>query len=287
MSQPILLALQSLLPTLSPLPPALIDLSTSLLSQSRTRASALKPEEEIARTYACCHIACERLGKQLGLEIGRPMPPCPPKVYAKLKAFLSSTLRTPTTPTTPRRGRFVGTGSGRAKGEEGGTPRSGKTLRSGGEEHGMPSGRKEGLAASNGRKRKVDEVATAGPSAQEKAQSEQQPVTRHKEVADSDPQELDAEVVDNDDNEEPTRSTKRPSKTPLRRKEKHAKRPTKMDEEVDEDESPAGLQMGLGTMFQTAVDWLSEERREEFLEWKEGMMKQITALERRAGVAVG
>lgn len=54
-------ALTSLLPTLNgALPSPLVNLSTSLLAQSRSKASALKPDEEIARAYVCAHIACER-----------------------------------------------------------------------------------------------------------------------------------------------------------------------------------------------------------------------------------
>lgn len=38
----------------------LLDLSQSLLAQSRIRAPNLKAEEEIARAYACSEIACEK-----------------------------------------------------------------------------------------------------------------------------------------------------------------------------------------------------------------------------------
>ena len=106
MPTPIEQALTSLLPTTSPLPPELLALSASLLAQSRTKAANLKPEEEIGRTYACCHIACERLGHRLGLElVGKPAPPVKPRVYAKLRAFFNSVLRTTATGTSPRRGR--------------------------------------------------------------------------------------------------------------------------------------------------------------------------------------
>lgn len=46
--------------TASALPKALVDLAAALYAQSRTKAAALKPEEEIARSHACCHLACER-----------------------------------------------------------------------------------------------------------------------------------------------------------------------------------------------------------------------------------
>ena len=54
-------ALNSLLPALAELvPPELQDLATSILAQSRSKAGSLKAEEEIARTYACANLACER-----------------------------------------------------------------------------------------------------------------------------------------------------------------------------------------------------------------------------------
>ena len=54
-------ALIGLIPTLTgPLPPELLDLAVSLLAQSRSKASSLKADEEIARSYACANLACER-----------------------------------------------------------------------------------------------------------------------------------------------------------------------------------------------------------------------------------
>lgn len=54
-------ALNSLVPSLiGPLPPELTELAGSLLAQSRGKANSLKADEEIARTYACANIACER-----------------------------------------------------------------------------------------------------------------------------------------------------------------------------------------------------------------------------------
>jgi origin recognition complex subunit 6 len=102
-------ALQSLLPTYpDPLPSELITLALSLLSQSRTRASSLKPEEEIARPYACANIACERycnlpclrsiadlshrLKISLNLPKPVPRPPCAPRVYKKLYTYLENAL---------------------------------------------------------------------------------------------------------------------------------------------------------------------------------------------------
>ncbi len=54
-------ALTSLIPTYTgSLPQELVQLALSLLAQSRSKASSLKAEEEIARGYACAHLACER-----------------------------------------------------------------------------------------------------------------------------------------------------------------------------------------------------------------------------------
>jgi len=53
-------ALVTLVPSLNSLPQELTSLAGSLLAQSRARATNLKPDEEIGRTYACAHIACDR-----------------------------------------------------------------------------------------------------------------------------------------------------------------------------------------------------------------------------------
>ena len=59
-------ALTGLMPTLNgPLPPELMDLALSLLARSRNAAQSLKPDEEIARPYACAQLACERLDTDL------------------------------------------------------------------------------------------------------------------------------------------------------------------------------------------------------------------------------
>jgi hypothetical protein len=61
MSRPIEQALSNLIPRHSGVLPAeLIDLASSLLTQSRSKLSNLRAEEEIGRTYACANIACER-----------------------------------------------------------------------------------------------------------------------------------------------------------------------------------------------------------------------------------
>ncbi|KAL8913899.1 MAG: hypothetical protein Q9171_001392 [Xanthocarpia ochracea] len=93
MDKAIAQALNSLIPEWNnALPEELIELAASLLAQSRNRASSLRAEEEIARTYACAHLACERLKQKIGLPKIHPRPPCPPKVYQKLYRHLDSAL---------------------------------------------------------------------------------------------------------------------------------------------------------------------------------------------------
>ena len=63
-------ALISLIPTLTgPLPPELLELAVSLLAQSRSQASSLKADEEIARSYACANLACERCEGTLAIQL--------------------------------------------------------------------------------------------------------------------------------------------------------------------------------------------------------------------------
>lgn len=54
-------ALTGLLPgTHGDLPSELLELANALHAQSRSQASSLKGDEEIARSYACAHLACNR-----------------------------------------------------------------------------------------------------------------------------------------------------------------------------------------------------------------------------------
>ena len=46
-----------------------------------------------------------------------------------------------------------------------------------------------------------------------------------------------------------------------------------------------GLQGGLGTMMQDRIDWLSEERRQDYVEWKAGMMEKIEQIELQQAIA--
>ncbi|KAJ4350678.1 hypothetical protein N0V95_004526 [Ascochyta clinopodiicola] len=96
-------ALTGLVPTLNgPLPSELVDIALSLLARSRSVAHSLKPDEEIARPYACAQLACERLKKRLNLPSITSRPPCPPRVYTKLYNYLASALPDSTTPREPQ-----------------------------------------------------------------------------------------------------------------------------------------------------------------------------------------
>ncbi|KAH6613490.1 origin recognition complex subunit 6-domain-containing protein [Chaetomium tenue] len=94
--------LLSLLPTHnSDLPEPLTQLASSLLAQSRNRASILKAEEEVARLYACANLACDRLKISLNLPPIDPRPPIPPRIYKRLYNHLDKIL--PPTASTPSR----------------------------------------------------------------------------------------------------------------------------------------------------------------------------------------
>ncbi|KAL6892350.1 origin recognition complex, subunit 6 [Trichoderma evansii] len=96
MSKQVELALVSLMPTYgSDLPTSLVESASSLLAQSRHLASTLKADEEIARLYACAHIACSRLKITLDLPTIEPRPPIPPRVYKKLYTHLDNILPNP------------------------------------------------------------------------------------------------------------------------------------------------------------------------------------------------
>ena len=86
-------ALTSLLPRLNTdLPSQLTELTSSLIAQSRLKASNLSQDEEIARTYCCANIACERLKTTLNLPKIEPRPPVAPRVYKKLYGHLDTAL---------------------------------------------------------------------------------------------------------------------------------------------------------------------------------------------------
>ncbi|OJK04379.1 hypothetical protein ASPACDRAFT_55868 [Aspergillus aculeatus ATCC 16872] len=107
-NRPVEQALATLLPThAQDLPPDLLSLAVSLVAQSRSLSSSLKPEEEIARPYACAEIACRRLTRTLKLPPLLGHPPCPPRSYKKLYAFLDRSLSggSSSAPGTPSRSR--------------------------------------------------------------------------------------------------------------------------------------------------------------------------------------
>ncbi|TRX89269.1 hypothetical protein FHL15_009842 [Xylaria flabelliformis] len=85
--------LYSLLPSYATaLPQPLLELASSLLAQSRHSAGALKVDEEVARSYACAHIACERLKISLDLPPIQVRPPIPPRLYRRLYTHLDNVL---------------------------------------------------------------------------------------------------------------------------------------------------------------------------------------------------
>lgn len=391
--------LNLIVPTASTLPPSLVDLATSLLAQSGAKAPSLKPDEEIARTFACSHIACERLKNRLGLEIGKVGPPCGPRVYKRLYAFLDSAL--PAAPSTPR--------TNRVKDVEA-TPTSGRNARQAANV--AASGSKETPGSLGGKRSRAiaqddatnadlprftmalirylctametpelsmhvyagvesvyrslqtaneDTSGSATPSKRQKlnadnseaAGSDTMPVPKARHIpalvaavyifttgkrdesvespdeehaaktlaavesyfskqkvapvkvsadtllqdsqaylklAESGWQEMEwynntpaagsgikaTGTASGNQRNKPATPHKRPSKTPLRRKEKHAQRP--LDED---DHGPAGLLPGLGTMFQPAIDWLSEERVSDFELWKQDLLNSVNAIEQQ------
>ncbi|KAL1839826.1 hypothetical protein VTJ49DRAFT_1105 [Mycothermus thermophilus] len=116
-------ALLSLLPTHSTaFPEQLTELASSLLAQSRQRASTLRAEEEIARPYACAHLACDRLKTSLNLPPIEPRPPIPPRIYKRLYTHLSQIL--PTAASTPSRHAPPGSALASADGRRIRTPTS-------------------------------------------------------------------------------------------------------------------------------------------------------------------
>ncbi|KAF2968652.1 hypothetical protein GQX73_g4940 [Xylaria multiplex] len=96
--------LYSLLPSYSTaLPQPLLELASSLLTQSRHSAGTLKADEEVARSYACAHIACERLKISLDLppHTSKPARLRTPSSKARESGLFGSAQRTPSraTPT--------------------------------------------------------------------------------------------------------------------------------------------------------------------------------------------
>jgi origin recognition complex subunit 6 len=60
-NRPVDQALATLLPThANDIPPELRNLALSFVAQSRSFSTSLKPDEEIARPFACAELACKR-----------------------------------------------------------------------------------------------------------------------------------------------------------------------------------------------------------------------------------
>lgn len=382
--------LNLIVPTATTLPPTLIDLATNLLAQSRAKAPSLKPDEEIARPFACCHIACERLKNRLALEIGKVGPPCGPRIYKRLYAFLDSSLAAE--PSTPRTKRVqdvdatpAGGGSGRlaaagsavkatpgsmgkrsraAAGQDSGAsdlpgftmplvrhvceacelPKAAMHVYTGVETvyrelqnaaqsaemrgAGTPSKRtksnegdvgagtsdvlpvpkeeqvpalivavylmvaqalrgQDGLSATKAQQKKAQTAVQTYFSTQENnaititPKSHSKDIETYLQAAKQGWTDMEwyknihsAHDADPDHTGGSATPRNQPAKTPLRRKEKHSQ--PKIGEQ---EENPAGLLPGLGTMFQPAVDWLSEERRAEFEVWKEDVLGSVVRLE--------
>ncbi|KAL4923910.1 uncharacterized protein BDV17DRAFT_224998 [Aspergillus undulatus] len=92
-NRPVEQALATLLPThAQDMPQELRSLALSFVAQSRSSASSLKPDEEIARPFACAELACKRLARTLKLPPLLGHPPCPPRTYKKLYSFLERSL---------------------------------------------------------------------------------------------------------------------------------------------------------------------------------------------------
>ncbi|KAJ5295773.1 hypothetical protein N7508_010594 [Penicillium antarcticum] len=114
-NRPVEQALGTLVPThANDLPQELLSYAMSLVAQSRSFSSSLKPEEEIARPYACAEIACRRYSElnhipfdnwaliasvpHLRLSRTLKLPPllghapCPPRIYKKLYTYLDRSL---------------------------------------------------------------------------------------------------------------------------------------------------------------------------------------------------
>jgi len=53
------------------------------------------------------------------------------------------------------------------------------------------------------------------------------------------------------------------------------------DDKVDEDDAEGVLLPGLGTMMQDAVDLLNEERKLDYLEWKQGILGRVNQMEKK------
>ncbi|KAL4780990.1 origin recognition complex, subunit 6 [Aspergillus varians] len=92
-NRPVEQALATLVPTHAhDIPRELLSLALSFVAQSRASSSSLKPDEEIARSFACAELACKRLARTLKLPPLLGHPPCPPRTYKKLYSFLEQSL---------------------------------------------------------------------------------------------------------------------------------------------------------------------------------------------------
>ncbi|RPA87996.1 hypothetical protein BJ508DRAFT_409916 [Ascobolus immersus RN42] len=84
----------SIIPTAtSDIPEKLIATARALFVQSKQKIVSLKPTEEPARIYICCHIACERLRAKLDLPpVKATRPPVPKRTYTNLYKYFDEAL---------------------------------------------------------------------------------------------------------------------------------------------------------------------------------------------------
>lgn len=239
--------------TLATIPLPLISLTICLSGASRSRATTLKPEEEIARQYACAHIACERLKQRLNLPRIEPRPPCGPRIYKKLYKFLESALAPEVAPVSakkPPTSRRVASAKS--------TPTS----------HAKKQGVKQTLQTPDtmldpSPETRLMEKFGFRPDGMIMArnQEKQKNVMVVPETA--------APGVNTDVAMGESQHSA-PKLMPMQSGES-----IQEDLAIDEEHNGTEMKAGLATMFQDRVDWLGVERRAESRRWRARTLKQI------------
>lgn len=249
-----------------------------MLLQSQSKAARLKPEEEPARAYVVCEIACNRLKTRLDLPKIVSRPPCAPRSYKKLYQFLDRTLTAPEavqknatsesrnigrviTPSKPKTRSAVATPASAS--------RTGKSMLT-------PSKTVIEMAL-------VKEVPT--PSRKRKAQDVTliaDPVPDSKR-----PRKTRAEVQSQDSDEAEfvdaveTLAELDNHSDPDEDQEKYVVDGN--DEELVAATKPA-TRAGLGSLMENQFDYLSDEKRADYKRWEAKMFRRIEAIEREQGV---
>lgn len=272
--------LASLMPTVNihSIPASLLELATTLLLQSQSKAARLKPEEEPARAYVVCEIACNRLKTRLDLPKIVSRPPCAPRSYKKLYHFLDRTLVAPelvqkgaasesrnigrvVTPSKPKTRSAAATPASAS--------RTGKSILTSSKAAIDPALVKEVLTPS--RKRKAQDVPPIADPASESKR------TRKTRVAVQSHDSDEAEFVD--------------AVETLAELDKHPDLHQDQEEDASEenDEDLAGAaepatRAGLGSLMENQFDYLSDERRAHYKRWAAKMFRRIEAIERDQGI---